>query len=130
MEIGDHVNEMRFELADRPDTKVDSYLPMSWLKDNNPDINWERGSLRWCSNYCKAHCRMARRRLHQREFDVAPGAPGASDASGAPGANRCSGCVVAYSFRRDANPTCPGAPDAPGRQPTSILHLVSALDFC
>ena len=68
--------------------------------------------------------------IHQQEFHFAPGAPGASDASGAPGANRCSGYVVAYSFRPDAYPTRPGAPDAPGRQPPSILHLLSALDFC
>ena len=39
LKIGDHINEMRFELADMPDTKVDGYLPMSWLKDHNPDIN-------------------------------------------------------------------------------------------
>ena len=64
-----------------------------------------------------------RHRQDQQEFHFAPGAPGASDALGAPGANRCSGCVVAHSFR-------PGAPDAPGRQPPSILHLLSALDFC
>ena len=70
------------------------------------------------------------RRKHQQEFHFAPGAPGASDPSGAPGANRCSGCVVAYSFRPDAYPTRPGAPDAPGRQPPSTLHLLSALDFC
>ena len=63
IKIGDHVNEMRFELADMPDTKVDSYLPMSCLKDHNPDINWEKGSLKWRSNYCKAHCLMARSRL-------------------------------------------------------------------
>ena len=63
MKIGDHVNEMRFELADMPDTKVDGYLPMLWLKDYNPDINGEKGRLRWYSNYCKAHCLMARRRL-------------------------------------------------------------------
>ena len=63
MKIGDHINEMRFELADMPDTKVDGYLPMSWLKDHNPDINWEKGSLRWRSDYCKTHCLMAKRRL-------------------------------------------------------------------
>ena len=67
---------------------------------------------------------------HQQELHFAPGAPGASDASGAPGANRCSGCVVGYLFRPDVYPTRPGAPDAPGRQPPSILHLLSALDFC
>ena len=54
---------MRFALADMPDTTGDGYLPMSWLEDHNPDINWEKGSLRWRSNYCKAHFLMARRRL-------------------------------------------------------------------
>ena len=68
--------------------------------------------------------------IHQQEFHFAPSAPGASEALGAPGANRCSGCVIAYSFRLDAYPTRPGAPDAPGRQPSSILHLLSTLDFC
>ena len=63
MIIGDHGKQMRFEVAEMPDTKVDGYLSMSWLKDHNLDINWEKGSLRWCSNYCKAHCLMARRRL-------------------------------------------------------------------
>ena len=63
IKIGDHLNEMRFELAYMPDTRVNGYLPMSWLKDHNPDINWEKGSLKWRSNYCKAHCLMARRRL-------------------------------------------------------------------
>src|SRR6202012_5730613 len=63
MKIGDHINELRFELADMPDTKVDGYLPMSWLKDHNPDINWEKGSLRWRSDYCKNHCLMVKRRL-------------------------------------------------------------------
>jgi len=28
MWIGEHVNDMRFELADMPDTKIDDYLPM------------------------------------------------------------------------------------------------------
>ena len=39
MKIGDHVNKMRFELAHMPDTKVNGYLPMSWIKDHNQDIN-------------------------------------------------------------------------------------------
>jgi len=29
---------------------------MSWLKDHNPDSNWEKGSLKWRSEYCKTHC--------------------------------------------------------------------------
>jgi len=42
MSIGDHTNKMRFELADMPPGHLDSYLLMAWLKDHNPDINWER----------------------------------------------------------------------------------------
>jgi len=56
MSIGDYTNKMRFVLADMPPGHVDSYLPMAWLKDHNPDIKWERGSLKWRSDYCKTHC--------------------------------------------------------------------------
>jgi len=63
MYIGHHMNKMRFEVADMPAGKVDSYLPMSWLKDHNPDINWENTSLKWRSEYCKAHCLRKERRL-------------------------------------------------------------------
>jgi len=61
--IGDHMNKLRFEVADMPAGKVNGYLPMSWLKDHNPDINWEKGSLKWRSEYCKAHCLRKERRL-------------------------------------------------------------------
>jgi len=47
------MNKMRFAVADMPAGKVNGYLPMSWLKDHNPDINWEQGSLKWRSEYCK-----------------------------------------------------------------------------
>ena len=47
MYIGDHRNNMRFEVADMPAGKVNGYLPMSLLKDHTPDINWEKGSLNW-----------------------------------------------------------------------------------
>jgi len=63
MYIGDQVNKTRFEVADMPAGKVDGYLPMSWLKDHNPEINWEKGSLKWRSEYCKAHCLRKERRL-------------------------------------------------------------------
>jgi len=56
MSIGDHTNKMRFELTNMPSGHLDRYLPMAWLKDHNPDINWEKGSLRWRSDYCKTHC--------------------------------------------------------------------------
>jgi len=36
------MNKMRFEVAEMPAGKVNGYLPMSWLKDHNPDINWEK----------------------------------------------------------------------------------------
>jgi len=35
----------------------------SWLKDHKPDINWEKGSLKWRSEYFKAHCLRKERRL-------------------------------------------------------------------
>ena len=63
MKVGDQINEMSFKLADMPDTKVNGYLPMSWLKDYNPDINREKRSLRWRLNYNKTLCLMAKRRL-------------------------------------------------------------------
>jgi len=56
MSIGDHTNKIRFELADMPPGQLDGYLPMAWLKDHNPDTNWERGSLKWRYDYCKTHC--------------------------------------------------------------------------
>ena len=67
--------------------------------------------------------------LHQQEFHFAPGAPGASEAPGAPSANRNSGCVVAYSFRPDAYPARPGAPDAPGCQPPASSIFSQPLTF-
>ena len=63
MSIGDHTNKMRFELADMPSGHLDGYLPMVWLKDHNPDINWERGSLKWRSDYCKTHCLRSKSRI-------------------------------------------------------------------
>jgi len=56
MYTGDDMNKMPFEVADMPAGKVNVYLPMSWLKDHNPDINWEKSNLKWSSKYCKAHC--------------------------------------------------------------------------
>jgi len=53
MYIGDHMNQMRFEVADMPAGKVNGYLPMSWLGDHNPDINWEKGILKGNQNIVK-----------------------------------------------------------------------------
>jgi len=57
------MNKMRFQVADMLAAKVNCYMPMSWLKDHNSDINWEKGSLKWRSDYCKAHCLRKERRL-------------------------------------------------------------------
>jgi hypothetical protein len=32
------------------------FLPMSWLAQHNPDIDWKKGSMKWRSQYCKEHC--------------------------------------------------------------------------
>ena len=63
MSIGNHMNKMRFEVADMPTGHLDGYLPMAWLKDHNLDINWEKGSLKWRSDYCKAHCLKSKSRI-------------------------------------------------------------------
>jgi len=63
MYIGDHMNKMRFEVADMLAGIVNSYLPMLWLQDHNPDINWEKGSLHRRSKYCKAYCLRKERRI-------------------------------------------------------------------
>ena len=63
MYIGDDMNTMPCEVADMPAVKVHRYLPMLWLKDYNTDINWEKSSLKWRSDYCKAHCLRKERRL-------------------------------------------------------------------
>ena len=63
MLIGDHQNEMSFEIADMPEGKIDGYLPMSWLETHNPDINWELGTMTWRSEFCKQSCLIGNRRL-------------------------------------------------------------------
>jgi len=56
MYIGDHMNKIRFDVTDMPAGKVNGYLPMSWLKNHHPDINWEKSILKSRCDYCKAHC--------------------------------------------------------------------------
>ena len=63
MSMGNHTNKMRFELADMPSGHLDGYLPIAWLKDHNLDINWEKGCLKWRSDYSKAHCLKGKSRI-------------------------------------------------------------------
>ena len=32
------------------------YLPMSWLVEHNPDIDWTNGKIKWRSEHCRKHC--------------------------------------------------------------------------
>ncbi|KAH0603149.1 uncharacterized protein H6S33_008153 [Morchella sextelata] len=32
------------------------YLPISWARKHNPDINWELNTMSWRSDYCKQNC--------------------------------------------------------------------------
>src|SRR3978361_971049 len=57
--MGKHVSDIQFEVLDVPCGKNHLYagfLPMSWLAQHNPDINWTKGSMKWRSNYCKENC--------------------------------------------------------------------------
>jgi len=49
---------MFFEVTDMQAGKGNGYQPMSLLKNDSTDINWEKGSLKWCSHYSKALSQM------------------------------------------------------------------------
>jgi hypothetical protein len=57
--MGKHVSDIKFEVLDVPcgrDNLYVGFLPMSWLAQHNPDIDWKKGSMKWRSDYCKNHC--------------------------------------------------------------------------
>src|SRR5437588_2822283 len=57
--IGKHVSNMKFEALGIPDEGSRmhiGYLPMSWLSEHNPDIDWSLGKIKWRSDHCKKHC--------------------------------------------------------------------------
>jgi len=57
--MGKHVSEMSFEAMALPNEGPRhhvGYLPMSWLTQHNPDIDWSLGLIRWRSEYCQKHC--------------------------------------------------------------------------
>ena len=59
MWIGKHVSNMKFEALGIPDEGSRmhvGYLPMSWLSEHNPDIDWSLGKIKWRSDHCKKHC--------------------------------------------------------------------------
>ena len=56
--MGKHVSEMKFEsMGIREEAfGLVGYLPMSWLVQHNPDIDWTLGKIKWRSEYCRKHC--------------------------------------------------------------------------
>lgn len=55
MRIGSHQEDLSWEIA-HLDEGIAGYLPMSWLHQHNPDIEWDTGKIHWRSNHCKQHC--------------------------------------------------------------------------
>src|SRR5215204_2571487 len=56
MIVGKHENTMTWEIAKLHCDTLAGYLPVSWLRKHNPDIDWEKGTMKWRSNYCRKHC--------------------------------------------------------------------------
>ena len=57
--MGKHVSDMKFEALGIPNEGPNchvGYLPMSWLTQHNPDIDWSLGKIKWRSSYCRKHC--------------------------------------------------------------------------
>ena len=55
MVIGKHHETLTWEISPLEDG-IAGYLPVSWLRQHNPDVNWEKGTFKWRSDYCKGHC--------------------------------------------------------------------------
>ena len=56
MWIGKHVSDMKFEslgIRDKGLWGLAGYLPMSWLVEHNPDIDWTNEKIIWGSEHCR-----------------------------------------------------------------------------
>ena len=54
-----HVSKMKFEsmgIREEGSFGLVGYLPMSWLVQHNPDIDWTLRKIKWRSEYCRKHC--------------------------------------------------------------------------
>ena len=57
--MGKHVSEMKFEsmgIREEGPFGLVGYLPMSWLVQHNPDIDWTLGKIKWRSEYRRKYC--------------------------------------------------------------------------
>jgi len=52
--IGKYTEQLVWKVGQIEDS-VDGYLLVTWLSKHNPDIDWEKGTLQWRSNYYKEH---------------------------------------------------------------------------
>jgi hypothetical protein len=55
LRIGDHQEELTWEISPL-EKGIDGYLPISWLSQHNPDVQWDTGKMTWRSDYCERHC--------------------------------------------------------------------------
>ena len=53
--IGQHEEDIIWEIG-QIESQIDGYLPVSWLQKHNPDIDWEKGTLKWRSFHCRTKC--------------------------------------------------------------------------
>jgi len=53
--IGKHTERLVWEVS-QIEEGIDGYLPITWLSNHNPNIDWQKGTMNWCSTYCKNHC--------------------------------------------------------------------------
>ena len=57
--IGKHVSDMKFEsmgIRDEGPWGLAGYLPMPWLVEHNPDIDWTNRKIKWRSEHCQKNC--------------------------------------------------------------------------
>ena len=57
--IEKHVSDIKFEsigIRDEGPWGLAGYLPMSWLVEHNPDIDWTNWKIKWRSENCRKHC--------------------------------------------------------------------------
>ena len=46
LRIGDHQEELTWEISPL-EKGIDGYLPISWLSQHNPDVQWDTGKMTW-----------------------------------------------------------------------------------
>jgi hypothetical protein len=55
MVIGKHEESLRWEVGPL-EKGISGYLPVSWVRKPNPDINWHTNCIQFRSEHCKKHC--------------------------------------------------------------------------